>query len=73
MKLVQSIVPQIEYNEEQIDGEIIQEDNRPNAVQEEQLTKLLRHAELTYFGSKANFSKIRNYEDFKKQDKERCL
>lgn len=39
----------------------------PHAVQEEQLTKLLRHAELTFFGSKANFSKIRNYEDFKKQ------
>lgn len=39
----------------------------PHAVQEEQLTKLVRHAELTYFGSKANFSKIRNYEDFKKQ------
>ncbi len=39
----------------------------PHAVQEEQLTKLLRHAELTYFGNKANFSKIRNYEDFKKQ------
>ena len=39
----------------------------PHAVQEEQLIKLLRHAELTYFGTKANFNKIRNYEDFKKQ------
>lgn len=39
----------------------------PHAVQEEQLAKLLRHAELTYFGNNANFSKIRNYEDFKKQ------
>jgi hypothetical protein len=38
----------------------------PHAVQEEQLTKLLRHAELTYFGTKANFGTIRNYEDFKR-------
>lgn len=38
----------------------------PHAVQEEQLTKLIHYAELTYYGSSKNFSKIRNFEDFKK-------
>lgn len=40
--------------------------NDPIAVQEEQLNKLLRFAELTFFGIENKFQKINNYEDFKK-------
>lgn len=39
----------------------------PHAVQEEQLSKLIHYAELTYFGTEKKFNKIRNFEDFKKQ------
>lgn len=40
---------------------------KPHQVQEEQLMKLIRFAELTQFGLAHHFPSIRNFEDFKKQ------
>ena len=38
----------------------------PLEVQEEQFNKIIKFAQLTYFGTKHNFSTIKNISDFKK-------